>query len=156
MEEIITVLENRIEDFSIRIERKEDDGVKRHEQKIARLQKRLDELKDLEVKQWDEKTRGGMPGHIFAKLNDKTVKEMEEVSQALEIAKRTAPQSIDYQERITTFHKTVDLLCDPDAPAKEQNQMLKLCIEQVIYSRPNTKTGAGKKAPFHLNFTLRV
>lgn len=156
MEEVIETLKGCIEDYSLRIEKKEDDAVKRHEQKIARLQKHLGELKELEIKQWDEKTRGGMPGHIFAKLNDKTVKEMEEVSQALEIAKRTAPQSIDYQERITTFHKTVDLLCDPDAPAKEKNQMLKLCIEQVIYSRPNTKTGAGKKAPFHLDFTLRV
>jgi TolA-binding protein len=156
MAEVITMLEETIADFDIRIEKKEDDTFKRHEQKVARLEKRLEDLKALEVKQWDEKTKGGMPGHVFAKLNEQTVKEMEEVSQALEIAKRTAPQAIDYQERVTTFRAALELLRDPDAPAKEQNRLLKLCIESIIYSRPHIKTGPGKKPPFHLDFTLRV
>lgn len=156
MAEVIKMLEETIADFDIRIEKKEDDTFKRHEQKVARLEKRLEDLKALEVKQWDEKTKGGMPGHVFAKLNEQTVKEMEEVSQALEIAKRTAPQVIDYQERVTTFRAALELLRDPDAPAKEQNRLLKLCIESITYSRPHIKTGPGKKAPFHLDYTLRV
>ena len=156
MEEVTKVLEENIADFDIRIEKKEDDGVKRHAQKVARLEKRLEDLKELEIKQWDEKTKGGMPGHIFATLNEKTVKEIEEVTQALEVARRTAPISIDYQERATTFRETVRLLRDPDAPTKEQNTLLKLCIEQIVYSRPNIKPGPGEKAPFHLDFTLRV
>lgn len=156
MEEIIKALEKAIENFDIHIEKKEDDSVKRHEQKIERLQKRLNELKDLEIKQWDEKTKGGMPGHIFAKLNEQTVKEMEEVRQALEIAERTAPKRIDYQERRTTFKETLDLLRDPDAPVKEINQMLKLCIEEITYSRQHIKPGPGPKSPIHLEFTLRV
>lgn len=156
MAEVTKMLADTIEDFEIRIEKKEDDSAKKHEQKIARLQKRLEDLKDLEVKQWDEKTKGGMPGHVFAKLNEQTVKEMEEVSQALEVAKRTAPQVIDYQERVTTFRAALELLQDPDAPAKEQNRLLKLCIDQIIYSRPQIKTGRGKKPPFHLDYTLRV
>lgn len=156
MEEIAKTLGEYIEDFDIRIEKKEDDGVKRHEQKIARLEKRLEDLKELEVRQWDEKTKGGMPGHIFAKLNDQTVKDIEEVTQALEVARRTAPISIDYQERATTFRAAVELLRDPDAPVKEVNNLLKLCIESIVYNRPHIKTGPGEKAPFHLDFTLRV
>lgn len=120
------------------------------------MEKRLEDLKELEVKQWDEKTKGGMPGHIFAKLNDQTVKDIEEVTQALEVARRSAPISIDYQERATTFRAAVELLRDPDAPVKDVNNMLKLCIEQIVYSRPHIKTGPGKKAPFHLDFILRV
>lgn len=156
MEEVIKILETNIEDFDIRIERKEDDGVKRHAEKVARLEKRLEDLKALELRQWDEKTKGGMPGHIFAKLNEQTVKDIEDVSQALEVARHSAPQFIDYQERVTTFRAAVDLLRDPDAPAKEQNRLLKLCIEQITYSRPHIKTGPGQKAPFHLDVTLRV
>lgn len=156
MEEVIMMLKDAIEDFDIRIEKKEDDSFKKHEQKIARLEKRLEELKALEVKQWDEKTKGGMPGHVFAKLNEQTVKDIEDTTQALDVARRTAPQVIDYQERVTTFRAALELLQDPDAPTKEQNRLLKLCIEEITYSRPYIKPGQGKKAPFHLDYTLRV
>lgn len=156
MDEVITMLKDAIEDYEIRIEKKEDDSAKKHAQKVARLEKHLEDLKALEVKQWDEKTKGGMPGHVFAKLNEQTVKDIEETSQALEVARRSAPQVIDYQERVTTFRTALELLQDPDAPVKEQNRLLKLCIESIVYSRPHIKTGPGKKPPFHLDFTLRV
>lgn len=156
MADVVMMLKEAIEEFEIRIEKKEDDSVKKHEQKIARLEKRLEELKALEVKQWDEKTKGGMPGHVFAKLNEQTVKDIEDTSQALEVARRSAPKAVDYQERVTTFRAALELIQDPDAPVKEQNRLLKLCIDNIIYSRPHIKTGPGQKPPFHLEYTLRV
>lgn len=159
LDEVIQVLQGSIEEFELKIEQGTDNSAELHKQMLARLEKRLDELRELEIKQWDEKTKGGMPDHVFERLNAQTVADIEAVTQAICDAKNTAPVHVDLHEKLITFRTALTLLEDPDAPAKEQNALLRACIESIVYSRPVRKSYAGRGGnpePFHLEFTLRV
>lgn len=157
IDEIRQVLQDCIEDFEIRIDSGVDNSAEVHRQLVERLEHRLESLRDLEIKQWDEKTRGGMPDHVFERLNAKTVAEIEEVSQALCEAKDAAPLHVDLREKLVTFRTALELLDDPDAPVKDVNRLLLACIERIDYSRPPLKRGRGVvNEPFSLHFSLRV
>lgn len=129
-------LREAVNDFEHRIEAKKDDSAEVHRQLVKRLEKRLLDLEELEVKQWDEKTRGKMPSNVFDRLNNQLLAERAEVTEALCTVKDSIPEPIDYKERLLTFHAALDLMDDPDAPAKEVNAFLKQCIERITYSRP--------------------
>ena len=160
MNEVVKVLQATIEDFEIRIEKGTDDSAQIHYQMVERLEKRLRELQELEIAQWDAKTKGGMPDHVFEKLNGDTVAEIAEVQQALCTAKGSIPEPINLQERVTTFRNALEALQDPNAPVKEKNKLLKACIERITYSRKragnNGHTKKGEETPIQLDFKLRV
>ena len=159
LDEVIRVLQNSIEDFKVQIEQGTDNRAEQHQQRIERLEKKLNELRALEVRQWDEKIRGMMPDHIFEQLNARTVADIDSVTEALCVAKETAPVHIDIHEKLVTFERAVACLKDPEAPVREQNDLLKACIERIEYSRPKASTQVGlggNPAPFKLEFTLRV
>lgn len=159
--EVVKVLRETVADFELRIDRGQDDSVEIHRQMVERLEKRLVELQELEITQWDEKTKGKMPAHVFDRLNAQTLAEMETVQHELCIAKDSIPEPIDLQARRVTFQAALDALLDPDAPAKEQNRLLKECIERIDYHRNKTNrripTGqSDPDAPIMLEFKLRI
>lgn len=160
MGEVVKVLEATIEDFELRIEKGTDDSAQIHHQLVERLEKRLRELQELEIAQWDAKTKGGMPDHVFERLNGETVAEIAEVQQALCTARGSMPEPINLQERVTTFRAALDALQNPDAPVKEKNKLLKACIERITYRRKrvgnNGHPKKGEEAPIMLDFKLRV
>ena len=158
MDEVVRVLEQCVEDFEEKIKQGVDDSAELHRQLVARLEKRLADLQELEVRQWDEKTKGGMPDHVFARLNAQTVAEIEEVNQALCEARDSAPQHVDLAEKVVNLRTVLACLKDPDAPVKEQNKLLKACIERITYSRPQLPRGRSmaENLPFHLDFKMRI
>lgn len=160
MAEVVKVLEATIEDFEIRIEKGTDDSAQIHHQMVEHLEKRLRELQELEIAQWDAKTKGGMPDHVFERLNGDTVAEIAEVQQALCTARGSMPEPINLQERVTTFRAALDALLNPAAPVKEKNKLLKACIERITYSRKrvgnNGHPKKDEKTPIQLDFKLRV
>ena len=160
MDQVVEVLEAAIEDFVIRIEKGTDDSATIHKQAVERLEKRLKELRELEVAQWDEKIKGKIPPHVFDRLNSQTLQEIDEVQQALCTAMDTMPEPINLQEKVTTFKAALEALKDPDAPAREKNKLLKACIERITYSRKREgnkgHTKKGEETPIILDFDLRV
>lgn len=160
LEEVVKVLQEAIADFEIRIEHGTDDSVEIHRQMVVRLEKRLHDLRELEIAQWDEKTKGGMPAHVFERLNSQTLREIEEVQQALCTAKDAVPEPIDLQNKLFTFQSALDALLDPDAPAREKNALLKECIERIEYHRERVNGGHKRRndqeAPIELHFRLKV
>ena len=157
LDDVKQVLQDCIDDFELRIDQGADNSAEVHKQLIDRLEKRLNDLRELEIKQWDEKTRGGMPDHVFERLNAKTVTEIAEVAQALCEAKDATPQHVDLREKIITFRDALGLLKDPDAPIQAVNSLLRACIERIDYSRPPLKRGRGvENEPYTLHFSLRI
>lgn len=160
MDEVVKVLRQTISEFEVRIKNGTDDSAQIHHQMVARLEKRLRELQELEIAQWDAKTKGGMPEHVFERLNGETVAELAEVQQALCTARDTLPGPINLQEKVVTFRAALDALLDPEAPVKEKNKLLKACIERITYSRKrvgnNGHPKRGEETPIHLDVKLRV
>jgi hypothetical protein len=160
MAEVVKALEAAIEDFEVRLESGTDDSVEIHQRMVERMEHRLAELRKLEVQQWAEKMKHGMPEHVFQQLNSVTVSEIEELEHGLCEARDAAPEPIDLGEKIVTFKAAVQALQDPDAPVKEKNQLLRACIERITYSREKyTEVGTPKgmqETPIVLDIILRV
>ena len=160
LDEVIKALQEAVADFEIRIESGADDSAEIHRQMVDRLEKRLRELQELEIAQWDAKTKGGMPAHVFDRLNGQTLAELEEVQQALCTARDSMPMPINLQEKRATFQAALDTLQDPELPAKEKNKLVKACIERITYSRKRTGNNGhprkGEETPIHLDIQLRV
>lgn len=157
--EIVKVLQNCVEDFRVQVDQGTDNSAEMHQQTIARLKKRLEGLRDLEVKQWDEKIKGLIPEHIFEKLNKQTVTDIEAVEQEILEAEASAPEHVDLHEKIITLEQTLAALQDPDAPVKEVNDVVKACISRINYSRPLLARHTGKQGnpdPFKLEVELRI
>ena len=160
VDEIVKVLREAITDFEVRIQAGTDDSAEVHRQMVERLERRLVELRKIEVQQWSEKMKNGMPEHVFQALNGATVAEIEEVQHALCEAKNAVPEPIDLKDKVVTFQAALDALQDPDAPVKEKNQLLKACIERITYRREKyTTVGPGKRddvTPIILDVKLKV
>ena len=160
LDEVVKVLEGAVEEFELRIDSGADDCAEQHRLLIERLEKRLATLREKEVKLWEEKMEHGMPEHVFKKLRDATVAEIEDVQQTLHDARENMPEPVDLGERIVTFKAALDAVRDPDAPVKEVNRLLKACIERIEYSREKYTTVGTPKGmvatPIQLDFTLRI
>lgn len=133
------VLKDCIDDFEVRIDNDQDDSLKLHKDLIGRLTKQLADLEKKEIEQWDAQydpdPAKRLPQHIFAKLNEKVLKEKEEVNKALEQAKDSAPKHIDYRDELIKTKDALRILEDVDLDAKTKNQYLKTVISKMVYER---------------------
>ena len=141
-DDVRAAMKDCIKDFEVRIKDNKDDSFKLHRDLVKRLEKKMDELEKKEIEQWeaqydpDESKR--LPPHIFQKLNEKVLREKAEVSKALDKAKDSIPQPIDYKDELLKFTDVLKALEDPDIPAKVKNQYLKNIIDKIEYERGET------------------
>ena len=138
--DICNTIKDCIEDFQLRIKNNKDDSFKLHKDLVIRLEKKLKELEEKEVKQWEDQYNPevAMPQEIFKKLNQKLLVEKEEIQKALSKAKDSIPKQVDYREELQKFEDAIDALEDPDVDAKVKNQFLKNIIDKIVYERGTT------------------
>ena len=138
--DICSAIKDCIEDFQLRIKNNQDDSFKLHKDLVVRLEKKLKELEEKEIKQWEDQYNPdiAMPQEIFKKLNQKLLSEKEEIQKALTKAKGSMPKQVDYREEMLKFEDALDALEDPDVDAKVKNQFLKNIIEKIEYERGTT------------------
>ncbi len=153
LERVIDVLKQCVQDFEIRIENNDGDSVKLHQNLIKRLEAKRDELDRKEVAQWeaqaDPDPAKRMPDHVFRILNEKLLKEKEEVRQALCTAYESMPNPVDYEEKLLRFKDALETLQDPDAPAALKNKLLKTCIERIDYKREKAERIPSKQIRYY-------
>ena len=167
------ILEQCIEDFEIRINTDTGDTARLHAELIKNLEKRMKDLQAKELSQWeaqsDPNPANRMPQEIFQKLNEKLLKEKEEVQQALCNAYESMPEPVDYEERKVRFKEALEALNNPEADIVLKNELLKACIERIDYyrERPQRISLKGKgtfpmtatkwtNPPIELDVKLRV
>lgn len=158
-EALIESLNQEISDFDLKLKTATDDGAAMQQQLISRLENRLSELERLELAQWDKYTQEAMPKHIFDQLNQKVTQEKDAVLLELKKAKEAVPPKVDYAKKRETFASAVKSLQDPAASVREQNLLLKQCIERINYSRkekdsPNRRFGLPE--PVELDIQYKV
>ena len=135
IDRVCNVLEDCIADFEMRIKNNDSDTIKHHETLLKRLKAKQEELHKKELSQWEKYTEENMPKHIFDALNEKVLKEKEEVQQALCKAAESMPMRVDYEEKLCRFKDALEALKDPEATAAKQNKLLKSCIDRIDYKR---------------------
>lgn len=128
-------LEECIADFEVRIKNDDKTSLKLHENLIKQLKAKLEELNRKELNQWEKYSEEEMPKEIFDKLNEKVLKDKDEVQQALCKAYESMPEPIDYEEQLKRFRDALNALNDPDVSAEKKNRLLKNCIQRIDYKR---------------------
>lgn len=158
--EVAKVIQSTIEDFEVRVNRDDDDRLVTQHQMIKQMEARLQELQELEIAQWNEKMKGKMPPHVFDRLNEQTLREIKEAKEALAEAQKNLPVPVNLQDRLVTFKDALTALLNPEAPAKEKNNLLKACIARIDYDRVQVNKGHKKAGdsdtPIELEFTLKL
>ena len=137
-EYVIKTLKDCIADFKVMVKNEQDDSIKLHKDLVIGLEKKLKELEDKEIAQWEAQydPELAMPSHIFKKLNDKLLKEKEEVRKSLCKAKESMPKQVNYKDKIIKFTDAVNALEDPNKSVKIKNQYLTDIIERIEIHRP--------------------
>lgn len=128
-------LQECIKDFEIRLSNDDRTSQQLHESLIKRLKAKKAELEKKELSQWEKYSEEEMPKEIFTQLNEKVLKEKDEVIQALCKAYESMPEPEDYEEKLHRFRDALEALNDPDVPADVKNKLLKACIERIDYKR---------------------
>ena len=137
-EYVIKTLKDCIIDFKVMVKNDQDDSVKLHKDLVVGLEKKLKELEDKEITQWEAQydPELAMPSHVFKKLNDKLLKEKEEIKKSLCKAKESMPKQVNYKDKIVKFTDAVNVLEDPNKSVKIKNQYLTDIIERIEIYRP--------------------
>lgn len=133
------ILSDCIKDFEVRLKNNEGDSVKLHMRLIKNLETKQKELEEKELAQWeaqaDPDPAKRMPPHIFQQLNEKLLKEKEDVRQALCKAYESMPEPVNYEEKIAQFTEALNALNSHDVDAETKNRLLKACIDRIEYHR---------------------
>ena len=131
-----------IEDFEMRIKNDKDDSFKLHVDLVQRLEKKLKEIEEKEMLQWeaqyDPDPNLRLPTEVFKRLNEKLLAEKEEIKKSLNKAKGSIPRRVDYREEKRKFEDAMDALKDPEVDAKVKNRFLKDIIDRIEYERSST------------------
>ncbi len=151
LDRVREILQQCIADFEVRIKDDNKDAASLHLNLIKRLEAKRAELDAKELAQWeaqaDPDPAKRMPAHIFQLLNEKLLKEKEEVREALCKAYESMPEPVDYEEKLVRFQAALEALDDPEASPAKKNKLLKECIDRIEYSREKAvrKRGTGKR-----------
>lgn len=136
---VTDILKKSIADFEVRIQNGQGDAMKLHEKLLKSLERKMQDLEAKELAQWEAQANPDpsqrMPADIFKKLNEKLLKEKDEVKEAMCNARKSMPQPQDYEEKLRRFHEALDALYDPNKTVEEKNRHLKDCIDRIEYHR---------------------
>lgn len=136
---VTDAMKQSIADFEIKIKNQDVDSAKLHEKLLKSLEKKLQDLEAKELAQWeaqaDPDLSQRMPAEIFKKLNEKLLKEKEEVRQAIQSARQSAPTPVNYSETIAKLSEALNALSDPTKNVEDKNKLLRACIERIDYKR---------------------
>lgn len=153
IDKVKEILRQCIHDFEVRIQNNDGDSAKLHANLIKRLEAKKEELDKKEIAQWeaqaDPDPSRRMPDHVFRALNEKLLKEKEEVQQALCKAYESMPDPVDYEEKLMRFKSALVALENPEATAKEKNKLLKACIERINYKREKAERIKSKQIRYY-------
>ena len=142
-------LQQCINDFEYRVQADDKDSLQLHENLIKRLKLKMEELNKKEISQWEKYTEENMPKAIFDTLNEKVLKEKDEVQQALCKAYESIPEPVDYEEKLLRFKNALEALDNPDVPAEKKNRLLKDCIERIDYKREKSVRIKSKQVRYY-------
>ncbi len=153
IERVGYVLQNCIADFEAKLKENSNDTYELHKKLIENLNKKMNELRAKEISQWEQQSHPDpaqrMPADIFKMLNEKVLKEKEEIQQAISNAYATIPERIDYEEKLIKFKDCLNALRSTTMDAETKNMLLKNCIERITYNRARpqriTKQDAAKE-----------
>ncbi len=164
---VIKTLRERIADFEREIQGNGDNTHSFHEKHLKQLEKKLANRKAKEREMWntqlDPDITKRMPDHVFQDIKNSLMKEIEEITLAIEKTRSVISTPVDNEKKLISFKKALEALTDDKVSVREKNNFLKACIDRIEYHReaPTKVTGKGagrqwNAEPIALDIKLKV
>ena len=153
IDRVSDILKQCIADFEAKSKTDNLDSVALHKKIIANLEKKLADLEEKEVLQWDGQydpdPNKRIPPDVFPKLRAKLLQEKEETRKALIQAHESMPTPIDYKDTIYRFKEALNALKNDKFSAEDKNTLLKACIERIEYNREKPERMKSQKVYYY-------
>ena len=164
LDAIITALEvSELPALELKVKNGDGDARKIQQRLLVKLERQMEDYRAQEERQYDLlETNPNYPQDVFERRNKQLRAKMEECQAAIYKAKSVLPESVDYEERVTTLKAAIAALRDPDATPGEQNKIIKAIVDRIEFSsvpsdRENRKRlRGGEASPFEIRITLRL
>lgn len=164
LDAVITSLEEaELPALELKVKNGDGDARKIQQRLLVRLEKQMEEYRAQEERQYDLlETNPNYPQDVFERRNKQLRAKMEECQAAIYKAKSVLPDSVDYEERVTTLKAAIAALRDPEATPDQQNKIIKAIVDRIEFTsvpsdRENRKRlRGGEVSPFELRITLRL
>ena len=162
---MVDVLRKKIADFKVEAKGGDEELLQAQARLLDSLEKKLAGIEAREVSLWESQldTETRMPPNVIRILTAKLEKEREETENAIVKAREEMVKPIDYEKKIVTFQKALDALLDEKMSVADKNQLLKACIDKIVYHREPAKKILGKgngrgffSQPIQINIHLKV
>lgn len=151
-EHLLEVFQNAMRENVAAIEEKISSGASSSreikEAQLSSMLAKMDKLQDQEDHQYDLLERKEYTPEVFNRRHAKLLKEMETLRAAIEEARATMPEAIDYDDALVRLHAAIDAMDSNEMTPLEKNIILKSIVSRVEYSR--------EKGGHHNNFELDI
>lgn len=134
-------LKQNLEDISETMDESNEDTVRKHNDHVEFLKKRLKDVEYKELSLWEKYTEEGMPKSVFENLKVKFEDERTGIEEALETVLNNAPKRIDYRRKMVTLHEALEGMKGEGVSVETKNRLLKACIDRITYTRAGAVRG---------------
>ena len=142
---VIELLQNAVSDFEIKLKDSNTNVIQLHEGIIQKQERELEKLREKDMRQKDAYEDGIYTKEEYVKRNALVQEQIAKTISALEQAKLSKPEVIDYAEKIRRFNDCIAAIQNPEISAPEKNMLLKGCIKRIdYYNEGESKAGVGR------------
>lgn len=145
---IADALRGNVAEIEAKISSGAHSGREVKEAQLAALVKKMEDLTEREDYLFDLLEKKEYTPEVFNRRRAKLMKDMEATRVAIEKARESMPEMIDYQDAIIRLHAAIEALDNDTISVTERNMILKAIISKIVYDR--------EKGPYKNPFTLEL
>ena len=119
-------------------------------------QKELAELQKQQKRQFELLERGIYSEEVFLERSAEVNERIKNVTAEIEKIESNQKTENDYSVFCASMQKCIDIIRNPDSPAKEINSMLKRVITIIKYNRPKSTRGRWEDTPISLQIFYKI
>lgn len=154
-ERIIHSLQESLENYRLELARDNSGEILRHQETVAALNAKLEDLQRREDQQFDLLESGVYTKDVFLRRNKKLADERQTIEMTLQTLSENAPTQEKTLSIIRQLSDALEALSDPTVPPERQNFLLKQVINRVVYYTDQKTLKPGSKYPPHV-YTLDI
>ena len=154
IEAVITALEHaELPELQARAKNGDGHAVAIQKKLLDQLEKKMEEFRVQEEKQYDLLETGVYTHAKFEQRNAALRQKMEELQERIYQTKATMPKEVDYEEKVVTLQNAIEALKDPEVDCEKKNKLLKSIVKKIELS---TTDKGHNQADIHLKVTMRL
>ncbi len=141
---MISILENAIDNFSAALRSKPKDISCINKAAIDNMESELEKLNLRDMRQKEAFEDGIYTKEEYLLQNSRLQKRRSEIAASLVELRKRKPESVNYQDKITSYSEAVKALKDDEVSAYDKNVLLKQIVSKAVYiSSSKAKYGNG-------------